>query len=65
MIERIIDQKLIEENRQRKIESILEDKPFFPYTKEMAMSDITDDFRYQLKEALYKGLPGFLKQDIS
>ena len=57
MIVRIIEQKLIEENRRRKIESILGDNPFVPYTKEMAMSEMTDDFWVQLKEALYKGLP--------
>lgn len=52
MIVHIIKQRLIEENRERKIESILEDKPFVPYTEEMAMSDITDDFCNQLKIAL-------------
>lgn len=54
MIVRIIEQKLIEENRRRKIESILEDKSFVPYTKEMAMSEITDDFLVQLKEGTFQ-----------
>ena len=64
MIERIIEQRLIEENRRRKIESILEDKPFVTYTKEMAMSEITDDFWVQLKEALSKELPVKYISDI-
>lgn len=64
MIERIIEQKLIEENRRRKIEYILGDNPFVPYTKEMAISEMTDDFWVQLKESISKKLPVKLISDI-
>ena len=64
MIVRIIEQKLIEENRRKKIESILGDNPFVPYTKEMAISEMTDDFWIQLKEALSKKIPVKLISDI-
>lgn len=44
MIANCIEQKMIEENRDRKISSIINDEPLIPYTFDMAIEELVAEF---------------------
>lgn len=44
MLANLIEQKMIEENRDRKISSIINDEPLVPYTFDMAIEELVAEF---------------------
>lgn len=57
MIEIILEKKVIQQNRDRKISLILDDTPLVTYTYEMALEELVNEFISDLDKSIYKHIP--------